>query len=63
MTVSDADAKSSPLPGPELLKQVKEAKIRGEVPQAYHSATIRLVDDKWMVPQMCNEYVKNPRLL
>ncbi len=57
MLISDADARSVPPPGPELLKKIDIAKTTGEVPILYDSSVIRYVDGKWMVPQMCDRFV------
>jgi len=57
ITISDADARSTPPPGRELLQKVNDAKGTGEVPMLYDSSVIRYVDGKWMVPQMCERCV------
>lgn len=57
ITISDADARSIPLPGPELLEKVDVAKATGKVPKLYKSSVIRYVDGKWMAPQMCERCV------
>jgi hypothetical protein len=58
ITISDADARSIPPPGPELLGKVDGAKATGEVPVLYDSSVIRYVDGKWMAPQMCERCVQ-----
>jgi hypothetical protein len=58
ITISDANARSFPPPGPELLKKVDGAKAAGEVPKLYDSSVIRYVDGKWMAPQMCDRCVQ-----
>jgi hypothetical protein len=65
ITISDADARSIPPPGPELLEKVDVAKSTGEVPMLYNSSVIRYVDGKWMTPQICEKCVhlrRNKRL-
>jgi hypothetical protein len=57
ITISDADARSIPPPGLELLEKVNSAKATGEVPILYNSSVIRCVDGKWMAPQMCERCV------
>jgi hypothetical protein len=57
ITISDADARSTPPLGPELLQKVNDAKATGEVPMLYDSSVIRYVDGKWMAPQMCERCV------
>lgn len=57
ITISEANARSNPPPGPELLEKVYRAKEKGEVPQVHDSSVVRLVDGKWMAPQMCNRYI------
>jgi hypothetical protein len=58
ITISEADARSIPPPGPELLMKVDTAKAIGEVPVLYNSSVIRYVDGKWMAPQMCDRCVQ-----
>lgn len=58
VSISEADAKSIPPPGPELLEKVNSAKVTSEVPMLYNSSVVRYVDGKWMVPQMCARFVE-----
>ena len=58
ITISDADTRSIPPPGPELLEKVDGAKAIGEVPMLYDSSVIRYVDGKWMAPQRCDRCVQ-----
>jgi hypothetical protein len=53
ITISEADSRSFPAPGAELHKMVDTAKQNGNVPMIYDSSVIRLIDGKWMAPQMC----------
>jgi hypothetical protein len=53
ITIEDANQRSQPLPGPELLRLVDEAKSRGEIPKLYDSMVVRFVDGAWMAPQKC----------
>lgn len=57
VSIGEADARSNPPPGPELLGKVDSAKASGEVPILYDSSVVRYVDGKWMAPQMCNRSV------
>jgi hypothetical protein len=53
ITVFEGDLRSQPLPGPELLQLVEEAKSRGELPKICDSSVVRFLDEKWMAPQIC----------
>jgi hypothetical protein len=57
VSISEADTRSIPPPGPELLEKVDSAKTTGEIPMLYDSSVVRYIDGKWMIPQMCNRSV------
>lgn len=58
ITIHEANARSNPPLGPELIEKVESAKANGEVPMVYDSSVVRYVDGKWMAPQMCNRYAQ-----
>lgn len=51
--ISEADSRSIPSPGPELLKKVEEARENHEFPAILDSSVLRFIDGMWMAPQMC----------
>lgn len=52
--IEDADRRSIPPAGPELLALGKNYQQRGMLPKVYAPSVLRLVDGVWYAPQMCN---------
>ncbi|KAI9743397.1 MAG: hypothetical protein M1818_003244 [Claussenomyces sp. TS43310] len=53
VTLEEADMRSFPVPGPDLLAIVAMLKQEGSLPKVHDPSVLRLVDGDWMAPQMC----------
>ncbi|OBT84393.1 hypothetical protein VE02_06741 [Pseudogymnoascus sp. 03VT05] len=54
ITVKDADARTDPPIGPELLEQAQDARSNGHISKRWNPEVARKVDEIWMAPDMCD---------
>ena len=63
VTVKDADARTYPPPGPELLELAQKAKAKGQIAKRWNPEVARRVDKIWMAPDKCDKYVAQASLI
>ena len=56
ITLQDADDRTLPSVGPELLDLVQKARDDDILPKLWNCNVIRLVDELWLAPDMCDKY-------
>lgn len=57
VTVKDADARTDPPLGPELLELAQKAQANGQIAKRWNPEVARFVDRIWMAPDKCDKYV------
>ena len=55
ITIAEANRLSQPLPGPELLGLVAEAKNKFQLPKNVDDSVCRYINGKWFAPQPCHQ--------
>lgn len=63
ITVKDADSRSDPPVGPELVELAREAWSKGHFAKRWNPLVARKVDGIWMAPEMCDRYVSCASLI
>lgn len=63
VTVKDADARTDPPLGPELLELAQKAQANGQIAKRWKAEVARRVDRIWMAPDKCDKYVAHASLI